>query len=62
MVTLDKMGGQSVNKSCEFIGLSTDTKPIENDTTEIPNGSSFLEMDTVKVYFYDKQSKVWREA
>lgn len=59
MVTLDKMGGQSVNKSCEFVGLSTDTKPVESDTVEIPNGSSFFELDTLEVRFYDKGNKTW---
>lgn len=33
-----------------YYGLSTDTpKP----TTNIENGSSFVEMDTSKIYFYD---------
>jgi len=37
--------------------LSTDTKPTEN----IANGSSLIEMDTGKVYFFDKDNELWRE-
>lgn len=43
-------------KSFEFRGLSTDTKPIGNNCQNanvdyaISNGSIFLEMDTVKVF------------
>lgn len=36
--------------------LSTDTKPTDWD-----NGSTLLEMDTGKVYAYDKQNALWRE-
>lgn len=38
-------------------GLSTDTKPTGS---QIPNGSSFLEMDTGSVYFWDKENSQWR--
>ena len=38
-------------------GLSTDTKPTEG----IPNGSSFLEMDTGNVYMWDDENKQWRQ-
>ena len=41
----------------EARGLSTDNKP----TTGIANGSIFIEMDTGKVYFYDKTNTTWRE-
>lgn len=33
----------------EFRGLSTDAKP----TASIPNGTSFLEIDTGEVYYFD---------
>lgn len=58
MVTLDKIGGQSERRACEFVGLSTDTKP----TGDIPNGSSFFEIDTLKIYFYDKENEDWITA
>ena len=37
--------------------LSTDTKP----TTDVPNGSSFLEMDTGNVYMWDEENEQWRQ-
>ena len=37
---------------CEFAGLSTDDKPVDNLLT----GSIFIEVDTSKVYFYDEES------
>ena len=42
-------------------GLSTDTKPTEINGQKIGNGSSFVEMDTGKVYFYDIESETWKE-
>lgn len=41
----------------EYRGLSTDTKPTEN----IGNGSSFIEMDTGKIYFYNAETEQWLE-
>lgn len=52
MVTLKKSNGQ-IN---EYYGLSTDTKP-----TECPNASTFYEMDTTKLYMFDKVNSQWRE-
>ena len=43
--------------SQQLRGLSTDTKP----TTDVPNGSSFLEMDTGNVYMWDDENKQWRQ-
>ena len=37
--------------------LSTDTKPTEG----IHNGSTLLEMDTGKMYMFDKDNETWRE-
>lgn len=41
----------------EAAGLSTDEKPTEN----IATGSSFIEVDTGKVYMYDEESGTWYE-
>jgi hypothetical protein len=38
----------------DYIGLSTDTKP-----TDVPNASSFYEMDTKTLYLFDQQNSVW---
>jgi len=40
----------------DFIGLSTDIKP-----KDVPNTSSFYEMDTKKMYLYDAENAAWRE-
>lgn len=45
------------NMAEEFAGLSTDEKPTEG----ISNGSSFIEMDTGKTYFFDEESSSWIE-
>ena len=52
---------QSVNDAeFGFKGLSTDTKPTGVFANqEIANSSTFFEMDTQKVYFYDGGSKSW---
>ena len=43
-------------------GLSTDTKPTGTyHNTRIQNGSSFLEMDTGKVFMYDAENAEWLE-
>lgn len=40
----------------DFIGLSTDSKPVD-----VPNASSFYEMDTGTYFFFDAENKVWHE-
>lgn len=40
----------------EFSGLSTDTKPTG---TDIATGSTFVEVDTGDVYFFDEESNTW---
>lgn len=40
----------------KFYGLSTDTKP-----TDCPNGSKFYEINTGKIYRFDKGSTLWVE-
>ncbi len=40
----------------EYYGLSTDTKP-----TDAPNASTFYEMNTGKLYLFDKENQAWRE-
>ena len=45
------------NALLDIRGLSTDAKP----TKDISNGSSFIEMDTGKIYFFDADNKEWLE-
>jgi hypothetical protein len=43
-----------------FSGLSTDTKPTgAYDGAKIANGSTFLEMDTLNLKFYDATTGTW---
>lgn len=41
----------------EYRGLSTDPKP----TNRVPNGSTFYEFDTVKLFVFDSTNQVWHE-
>lgn len=41
-------------KMTEYRGLSTDTKP-----EAAYNGSTFVEIDTGAVYYYDADSETW---
>lgn len=44
----------------KFKGLSTDTKPTGSfEGKKIANASSFFEMDTQNVYFYDGATSDW---
>ena len=56
MITLNKMGGKNRRNRCEFCGLSTDNKPVNKD---IPNGSSYYEIDTNKEYLFDEENLRW---
>ncbi len=57
MVTVDRVGGQEINKSAEFFGLTGDPMP----TGDIPNGSIYVCIDdTSQTYFYDKENNQWR--
>lgn len=56
MVTNAYDGEVTMNTGWDLRGLSTDQKP-----TNCPNGSTFLEMDTSKVFAFDKANTQWRE-
>ena len=43
----------------EFRGLEGDDKPTSISGATIENGSSFLEMDTGKIYYYDLENTTW---
>lgn len=48
----------------EYRGLSSDNKDDIANTFrdgQIPNGASFFEMDTSKVYMYNAESHTWVE-
>ena len=44
----------------DYVCKSTDTKPTGKwGSLEITNGSSFLEIDTHKIAFYDSDTQTW---
>ena len=62
MVTLSAYGGKPNRNVSEIAGLSTDTKPTETiEGIGIANGSTYIEMDTAKVYIFDEENKLWYE-
>lgn len=57
MITIAK---DDTTEELSFKGLSTDTKPtVTYDDLKITNGSTFFEMDTQEVYFYDEEGSDW---
>lgn len=47
----------------EMRGLSTDEKPTETTGgATIGNGSTFIEIDTGKLFFYDLENQQWLEV
>lgn len=47
----------NLNLTDEYAGLKDDTKP----TAGVRNGSSFIEMNTGKVYIFDAENGEWDE-
>lgn len=48
--------GTTITTGWDLRGLSADTKPTDED---VPNGSTFVEMDTGDVYIFDKENTTW---
>ena len=48
-------------KGLELRGLSTDTKPTTLGDKPINNGAMFIEIDTGKLFFFDRDSNAWKE-
>lgn len=58
-IVMSKLGNTE-SRLMEFRGKSSDIKPIgEYQGEPIPNGSTFLEMDTQEVFFYDGETNQW---
>ena len=47
------MNGQFYTR-WDFIGLSTDTKPTPQASANVVDGSTYLEADTSKLFFWTK--------
>ena len=58
MVTNTNIACTTLETAWDLRGLSTDEKPTG---AEVPNGSTFLEMDTGDVYAFDKTGTTWRK-
>lgn len=59
--TMEELDDGAKRAKFPFEGLSTDTKPTdEEDGVKIKNGSSFFELDTQDVKFYDEENGEWK--
>lgn len=45
----------------DMVGISTDTKPTTMAGKSVDNGSTFIEMDTGKIYMYDMENEQLEE-
>lgn len=62
MITMDETPKlkQGNTYAMSLKGLSTDTKPVgEYQNLAIANGSSFMELDTKSLKFYDEEGGEW---
>lgn len=65
MITMDGQPSVETGDRFKFSldGLSTDTKPIkEYNGHKIANGSSFFELDTQAIAFYDESTESWLKS
>lgn len=59
-VTLNRYGSKDNRLPADLWGNSTDEKPLEEwEGIAIENGSTFVEIDTGEVFFFDKENKRW---
>ena len=56
MITLYRSSGYDSPRASSFAGHSVDDKPLD-----VENGSSFKEIDTGRVFRYDKENNLWIE-
>ena len=56
MITLYRPSGYDSPRASSFAGRSIDDKPLDAE-----NGSSFKEIDTGRVFRYDKENNIWIE-
>lgn len=57
MLSVEKIGGASNRYHAEFRGNSNDLNEL--NPRDIPNGSTFYEIKTSKLYMYDKEDNKW---
>ena len=56
MITLYRPSGYDSPRASSFAGRSIDDKPLD-----VENGSTFKEIDTGRVFRYDKENNIWIE-
>ena len=56
MITLYRPSGYDSPRASSFAGRSVDDKPLD-----VENGSSFKEIDTGRIFRYDKENNLWIE-
>lgn len=56
MITLYRPSGYDSPRASSFAGRSVDDKPLD-----VENGSSFKEIDTGRMFRYDKENNLWIE-
>ena len=56
MITLYRPSGYDSPRASSFAGRSVDDKPLDAE-----NGSSFKEIDTGRIFRYDKENNLWIE-
>lgn len=63
MISIYKQKDNNNDKKMEveLRGLSTDEKPTVIKGAVVDNGSSFIEIDTGKVFLYDLENEEWKE-
>lgn len=59
MITFSGVSKTESTYEYSFKGMSDDTKPLIADFPKMQNGSTFLEMDTKKLYFYNADNDEW---
>ena len=60
MITYGKKIQTTTAFEFDFKGMSSDTKPTETyEGSKIGNGSTFMELDTKTLFYYDEAGKQW---
>lgn len=66
MVTIYKLEKADISEGGKFLvelrGLADDEKPTSINGGKIENGSSFIEIDTQKIAFFDGENNEWKEV
>lgn len=57
MITLYRPSNYNNPRAQSLCGESTDAKPLD-----VESGATFKEIDTGKIYRFDKENKVWYEG